>query len=203
MKDEFDGRVHDKSKRIAKQDKPREKIKFKQDPESIMKRVDSRYIPDGFDNPDLDDHTKKKMIQMIRNRVSAQSSRDKKKMYVTQLEEARDELEQENFTLLKEKSMLSNRIRDLERERDTLIDEVESLKKGANYLCSKCGCTLECEPAPELQNMDSTDSSASSPVALHRGHRSSKNFFGFSLGFAAIMCVLFIMNGGMGKCCIW
>lgn len=166
-----------------------------------MKRVDSRYIPDGFDNPDLDDNTKKKMIQMIRNRVSAQSSRDKKKMYVTQLEEARDELEEENFNLRRDRSLLGNKIKDLESERDMLAEEVESLKKGANYLCSKCGCTLECEPAPELQSMESTDSSASSP-AIHRGHSRSKNFFGFSLGFAAIMCVLFIMNGGIGECYI-
>lgn len=197
-KEEIDPKLHGKSKRISKQDKPREKIKFKQDPESIMKRVDSRYIPDGFADPELDDNTKKKMIQMIRNRVSAQSSRDKKKMYVQQLEEVRDDLEQENLLLTRDKSILCNRIKDLERERDVLAEEVESLKKGANYLCSKCGCTLECEPAPELQAMESTDSSASSPVALHRGHSRSKNFFGFSLGFAAIMCILFIMNGGMG-----
>eukprot|EP01017_Pseudomicrothorax_dubius_P030545 TRINITY_DN3826_c0_g1_i9.p1 TRINITY_DN3826_c0_g1~~TRINITY_DN3826_c0_g1_i9.p1 ORF type:complete len:304 (+),score=39.78 TRINITY_DN3826_c0_g1_i9:636-1547(+) len=66
----------------------------------------------------LDSKAKRKMTQVIRNRISAQNSRDKKKVYV-------DELERENSWLKDEREQLIARITELE----TIVARCEAEKR--------------------------------------------------------------------------
>jgi hypothetical protein len=68
----------------------------------------------------LDEKSRKKMQQMIRNRISAQSHRDKKKAYITDLEHASQQLRRQN-------EMQSMRIRDLEREIEIMKAKVDGI----------------------------------------------------------------------------
>ncbi len=193
--EEPEPKIHKNSKKIQKKDKTKEKApkgkqKRQQATELLLKTVDKRLIPEGFYDPNLDNKTRKKMIQMIRNRVSAQTSRDKKKAYMAQVEENKKELENENIKLAHENSYLLERVKTLEAEN-------AALKRGSDSYCSKCGFTLENEMPnsnPETEDSSLEQSNVSSPT-LRRGS-SRRGFFGFSMAFAAIFCVLLFMNGG-------
>ncbi len=52
----------------------------------IVKREKAKQRAMAVDDEKIDDKHLKKMTQMIRNRISAQNSRDRKKMYVNDLE---------------------------------------------------------------------------------------------------------------------
>jgi hypothetical protein len=155
--------------------------------------VDTKHIPEGFDDPDLDDQTKKKMIQVMRNRVSAQTSRDKKKVYVNQLEDMKNALADENSKLSKEKADLAEKLKKIEREREALRQEVEMLK---NRGCSKCGSTMEYQSPASTMNQETTEESASnsSSPLLYRDTSRRGGFFGFGVAFAAFLCFLFCIG---------
>jgi len=198
---ESESKINTRSKRIQKREKPKEKAKAskaapkgkqarQKATEALLSKVDSRFIPEGFDDPDLDEKTRKKMIQMIRNRVSAQTSRDRKKAYINQVEEVKEKLSSDNNKLTKENALLLERIKKLEQEN-------EALKRNAGSLCAKCGYTLECEESPNT-NQETDDNSlgrsnTSSPI---RRGGSRGGLFKFSMAFAAIVCFLLMMNGG-------
>lgn len=191
--EERETKINTRSKRIQKKEKGKDRVKTpKQDPlEALIQKVDSKYLPEGFDDPNLDEKAKKKMIQMIRNRVSAQTSRDRKKAYLNQVEQVRESLTDENLRLVRENTKLLDKVKKLEEEN-------QELKRSAGSLCSKCGCTLEYDgPSPNGDTTDSTASNPSSP-SYERGPSGSgrRNFFGFGMAFAALACFLMVINGG-------
>jgi regulator of replication initiation timing len=61
----------------------------------------------------MDDVARKKMMQKIRNRISAQESRDRRKVQFSSLEE-------ENIALTKENDQLKRKLSDLERKNHIL-----------------------------------------------------------------------------------
>jgi hypothetical protein len=71
-----------------------------------------------------DEKSKKKMIQMIRNRISAQNSRDRKKAYIATLE-------RENADLREEKAKLLDRIAQFEKERAPTVREEKAAPQAA------------------------------------------------------------------------
>jgi len=67
--------VLDDSKKIKK------RRRFK-NPEEFLKDIDPKFIPEEIYDPKLSMEEKKKLIRKIRNRASAQKSRDVKGTYV-------------------------------------------------------------------------------------------------------------------------
>jgi hypothetical protein len=199
--EEPESKLNNRSKRIQKREKAKERVKTKTtkssntkasakqkeelSTEDLLQQVDARFIPEGFNDPDLDDKTRKKMIQMIRNRVSAQNSRDRKKVYLQQLEETNNQLTEETVRLEKEKVVLMNKLKEAELTCQKFREENETLKR--KNLCIKCGCTLD------IQSPNSSSSEENSPI-LRRSHAGG-NFFGLGMSFAFIFCILLVFNG--------
>lgn len=76
----------------------------------------------------LDDLTRKKLMQKIRNRVSAQESRDRKKMQMGSLAEKNFILEKDNANLRAEVEELKNENKMLRKK----LDEASSTKSNSN-----------------------------------------------------------------------
>src|SRR5690348_8853768 len=92
------------SRKIAKQEKkPRGKARVAKITESTVfaGEVPQKYIPEEFNQPDLDEKSRKKLLQDIRNRVAALNSRDKKKIQFELIEQQNEKLQQENIGLKK------------------------------------------------------------------------------------------------------
>jgi len=139
VKIESEDKLVSRTKRIMKREKAKQRLRIKQEASPALSSVNSKYIPDGFDNPDLDDKSKRKMVQMIRNRISAQNSRDRKKAYMVQLEEAKNVLAEENNKLNAEKGVLLKQLKKLEKTQRKLQHENQGLKKCWEENCQKCG----------------------------------------------------------------
>ncbi len=73
--------------------------------------------------------SQKKMVQMIRNRISAQNSRDRRKAQMQALEQGKDVLSQENQKLWSEKAILLKEVLKLEQSNNKLMAEREKLLK--------------------------------------------------------------------------
>jgi hypothetical protein len=192
--------ISSKSKRILKREKAKQRTKCKQDTTSFLSQVNSKYIPEGFDDPSIDDKTKKKMIQMIRNRISAQNSRDRKKAYMLELEILKQRLHDENRKVYHEKEDLYNQIRTLQDYNNRLIKENLDLKKKHVDPCLHCGKSLQVTSPSVDFTADSTDDfslenvSLSSPSNISRSHP-NKNFMAYAFAFATILaCVMMNMN---------
>lgn len=192
--------ISDKSKRIKKsrdQAKQRNKSKLE------VEKIDKKFIPEGFDDPNLDEHTKKKMIQMIRNRVSAQASRDKKKVYLQQLEHDNNRLYKENNLLSNKNAELNNRLKSLEISYAQIAQENQELKKMFSHLtCHNCGTAQIITPNVEYPSTDERDEtlSQSSVTSITRvsrfGFRSG--FFNVAMTFATILSLVLMVFMGNG-----
>lgn len=77
------------------------------------------------ESPDLNENEKKKMKQVIRNRISAQQSRDRKKAYVK-------EIEQENNELKQQVSSLKRKLHLLKQENQYLNNQLAQIHFGGN-----------------------------------------------------------------------
>lgn len=76
------------SHKISKFDSQNPKRKPKITTEHVLAgEIPAKYIPEEFNDEGLDEKERKKILQMIRNRVAAQNSRDKKKNHMKELEE--------------------------------------------------------------------------------------------------------------------
>ncbi len=190
----------------------KERTKQKQDFNSFLEGVDSKFIPEGFDDPNLDEKTKKKMVQMVRNRISAQNSRDRKKNHMMKLEDINNSLTTERNTLLKERTNLLGEIQRLHQVNNQLVEEVQVLKRSAT--CSMCGRS---QPSDEENQPLSTEDSQgggfsglNSPV-LSRFTSGGRGFLTF-FAFAALVSMVVVMNiqpgpenqllMGKKKCCL-
>jgi len=85
--------------------------------------------------------SQKKMVQMIRNRISAQNSRDRRKAQLKALEDGKDEMSVQNKRLWDEKKGLLKEIKKLEQSNQKLLEEKERLlkkKKKGSFTCVNC-----------------------------------------------------------------
>jgi hypothetical protein len=196
VKEEPEPSVSSKSKRIGKREKAKERTKTKKG--SFLDNVDSKFIPEGFDDPNLDENTRKKMIQMIRNRVSAQTSRDKKKVYMQQLEEYRQKLANENHKLNSHNSKLMQDLKKLEEAYTRVVQENEELKKNTNFSCGHCGRYQSEVPSSEADQFSGEsqleeNSDLSSP-RVSRNSNFSRSFFSYAFAFATILSVVLTIS---------
>jgi len=189
-----------KNKRIMKRKIAKERTKTKQDVTAFLEGVDSKFIPEGFDDPNLDEKTKKKMIQMVRNRISAQNSRDRKKVHMMKLEDINTKLIMEKDALVKEREILVGEIQRLQQTNTVLYEENQTLKNG--NICSLCRRPQNGEQSSqndEENHLISTDDSIqggfsglNSPV-LQRFASGGRGFMTF-FAFAAFVSLVVVMN---------
>ena len=158
-------------------------------------------LQDALNNSNLDE-TNKKLKQMIRNRISAQNSRDRKKSYVT-------DLQNNNQYLIMQNTQLLNEIKALKEVNKLLNNEKEELKKAldkGNSFCSHCGyfglppnSTDEHINIPTL-NIDQTEFDYTRDNGLHSPRLSrlfggsSKSFLSYMLTIATILSLVLVMN---------
>lgn len=77
------------------------------------------------ENQELTECEKKKMKQVIRNRISAQQSRDRKKVYIHEIEKENEELKQQTFSL-------NRKIQLLNQENQYLKNQLAQIHFGGN-----------------------------------------------------------------------
>ena len=124
-----------KSKKIKKmtETSPRLHCSFDFNDNSIKNYSE---LEEALNDPKLDHKTKKKIDLMIRNRISAQLSRDRKKAYLTNLKD-------QNSQLLQENEILSNELKVLRESQQKFPYNNEELHKqhcqprNLNSVCSK------------------------------------------------------------------
>lgn len=131
-------RVLNKTKLIQKREHAKENARKRREAEMTERETTSLSIEEKIEesecfrnnaelnNPNTDEKTKKKIMQMIRNRISAQTSRDRKKQMLSNMEKELRELRSENC-------LLKNRVVQLEEQLQT------SLKHPG--LCPSCAET--------------------------------------------------------------
>lgn len=189
--------ISDKSRRIIKREKAKQcrKVKVPKITEDDLAsgKIPQKFIPEGFGKANVDEKTRKKMMQMIRNRVSAQTSRERKKEQFDKLEMERNVVSEENRLLKMEIERLRNDNKVLTKENTIQKGLLASL--GQNYDQSLQNNNI-------LQNgfFDSTDNAtlnaSDSPVTsgfdspvIRRSFKPG-GFMKYSLAFVAMLAVI-------------
>lgn len=152
---------------------------------SSISDINSKYIPEGFNDPDLDEKTKKKMIQMIRNRISAQNSRDRKKQYVQQLEAFQNKLAEENRLNQERSKKLQDENKRLIAMNAELLAENLRLKSG---VCPNCGHSTD---ASSINSPESNQNPPSPNYNPFSGSPKSKAFASFFCIATIISCLMY------------
>lgn len=186
-----------KSRRIMKRQQAKQRSLAKNVPfaplEKSISEIPEKYIPEGFDDANLDDKSKKKMIQMIRNRLSAQNSRDKKKAYLKKLEQQHKKTAAENVQYQKE-------IRQLKQANEALKKECEYLRQCLAAVGEHKPYQSEAalkEGISDKQDIELGAEFRSRP--LTRRNYASNNLFKFSLALATVFAVLMFSNVSLEK----
>lgn len=194
---ETEEKICKKSKRISKRAVAKERTKTKQEVQSIFKNTDTKKALEELDDMNLDEQSKKKQKQMMRNRISAQNSRDRKKAYAQQLEQINEQLVEENSNLRREKQVLLEEISQLKYSESQLLNENQTLKSS---MCANCrqssnqGFTLNHEDTENLIDYGAPAggfSGLASPI-LSR-FPSGRGIISF-LTFAAFVSCVVVMN---------
>jgi len=181
------------SKKIQKRDKAKARAKIKQNMAMVMAIAPEKYIPSGIDDPNLDDKTKRKMVQMAKNRMAAQKTRDRKKQYTSELEEVKNHLAKVNEELEEKNRLLEERIKALEMNQVYLLQENQELKK-SQFLDTLYQPNFATVPS-SIDTGSGFDSNSEyksipSPAGLtRRSSRGANNYFNFFLGVIAICAV--------------
>ena len=191
-----------KSKRIMKREQAKQRakekvqlkkeIEVKEESERSMRREDEA----DDDCEDLSEKDKKKMEQKIRNRVSAQQSRDRKKVYIVNLEH-------QNAALITENSLLKQDVMFLKQENEHLKQENYYLKTQMprkntedNENPSPLEASLESDSTnPNYLYEETTNSVFSSPLHKNNGGSNKKLF---SYGMALLTIISLVMVFGFG-----
>ena len=163
-------------------------------PSISIAEIPQKYIPEGFNQSNLDEKSKKKMVQMIRNRISAQNSRDRKKAYMKKLEANQKKTAAENFQYQKEIIQLKqmNEALKLECEylrrclmttisesHDQVYQNEDALKEGMGDLNRK----QDFEMSPEFKT-----------GSCLRKNTGSAHIIKYSLALATLFAVLMFSN---------
>lgn len=118
-----------KTKIVQKRDKAKQKMKANKELSRLMTTAAKKYIPPALEDPNLDEKTKRKLVQVLKNRVASQKTRDRRKMYISELEEVKSRLEEENSILNLKNTYLEERLRAMEEAEIMLKAENEELKR--------------------------------------------------------------------------
>lgn len=108
--------VPEKSKRVVKRERAKNRVLESEN--AALNQLREKQLEALEKNPDLPEVEKRRMQQMVRNRISAQQSRDRKKVYLQQIEAVNDDLMAEN-------GQLREKIAGLEQENQYLRSQLE------------------------------------------------------------------------------
>lgn len=129
VKIEPEKKVITNSRREYRREVAKKKSLKKKEAKSFLSTYGTNLTPEGLSNLNIDEKTGKKLLQMIRNRISAQNSRDRRKAYLQSLEHAKDVLLKENENLGEEKNDLYQELKRLQEANMKLLKEREGLLK--------------------------------------------------------------------------
>jgi len=186
VKIESEEKILTKSKLIMKREKAKLRAKCKLE-SPIFAKIECKSSPEETvcDEP-VEGKTKKKMVQMIRNRISAQNSRDRKKAYLVQLEEAKTKLYTDTMKVNQEKSMLTNEILKMKQANKRLAAENQELKLKNALGCVNChqrnnNYSLEHQSLDEMIQNVISNTEPETANLLMKNESVFKNAFSFSL----------------------
>ncbi|CAG9320927.1 unnamed protein product [Blepharisma stoltei] len=108
----------DKSKRVIKREHAKRRAN---ESEAVRKLKEEQEML--AENKDMPENERRKLQQMIRNRISAQQSRDRKKAFVSQLEE-------ENKLLAEQNNSLKYRLKQIQAENTYLKNQLVQIHMG-------------------------------------------------------------------------
>lgn len=181
--------ISSKSKLIQKREKAKQRSQAKlpkvTEEAVLTGAIPAKYIPPEFNEATLDEKSKKKMLQMIRNRISAQNSRDRRKNLIETLENKQRELAEENLKL-------KNRVRQLEDMNAQLLKENQEFRKTMANALSVDSHDMLFEHSDNTESAECT-SGSDSPILRMRNR--SGSFMKYSLALATIFAV--VMFTGM------
>ena len=127
VKIETEEKLLNKSKLIMKREKAKLRVRTKLDRTSI--KIETKSFSEGSEDSEFcGKNNNKNVLQMVRNRISAQNSRDRKKMYLNQLEEAKNKLHTDTQYLTNEKNSLMKELYELRESNRKLQEENQGLK---------------------------------------------------------------------------
>lgn len=118
-----------RSKLIMKREKAKMRARTKQEFAPVTK-IEADPTVEEFEKSEINEDGNKKVLQMIRNRISAQNSRDKKKAYVYQLEETKQKLYNDMLRLRQEKDFMLEEVDKLRELNAELFEKNKKLKNG-------------------------------------------------------------------------
>ena len=191
-----------KSKRIMKREKAKQRTQArtpKITEETLYGgEIPEKYIPKAYYDPKLDEKAKRKMLQMVRNRISAQNSRDRKKQHTQLIEEKNNELSQENFSLKNKVNEQDELIKALQKENEELRNGlVSALGTKATHHLQNDVLQNDFLSSDHFRHSDNeTQNTGESPAlsgttspVLRRSFRTG-GFMKYSLALATIFAVL-------------
>ena len=205
VKIEADEKISTKTKLIMKREKAKQRLRVKQEPTSSIADSTAKLVLEDLNGPEFDGKTKKKMVQMIRNRISAQNSRDRKKAYVVQLEEARSMLEEDKAKLIQENSLLLKELKKLGEAQKKLklenqeLKRKQGIKEDTSKNCAQQNMNLEnndeknIEDENPIENLSGVLKSLTEPN-FSRLSTKNKNFLHYTIAFATIISIIMMMN---------
>lgn len=193
----------EKSKRIMKREnaKKRTKAKVMMDTSKnlLLKKEENSENMEDFEGDfgDLSEKDKKKLQQKIRNRVSAQQSRDRKKVYI-------GNLEQQNADLLSENTFLKQEVHYLKQENEHLKHENSYLRSqipnetelGESFSDNRETSILNSDVVTNYLNDETTNHSEySSPFHTSNGSAAG-NALKYTMALLSIVCLVMVVGSG-------
>jgi hypothetical protein len=198
------GNTSKKIKReVAKQRTQMKQITKPMTAKEKQDQKDDEFIQEALNNPNLDEKSGKKLKQMIRNRISAQNSRDRKKAYLSNMEKNNHYLSLQNSQLIQEITVLKE-------ANKALINEKEELKKKLLQNDSFCPhCSNGLSPSTNTHSSDEAltiphtsdyhfddytrgDNGGNSP--LFNRIFSGKSFLSYTFAVATILSLALLVN---------
>jgi len=197
IKFEDQEKILSRSKRILKRAKAKQRSQLKQEFVPALSPATSRYTAEPYNEGTGEDKTKKKMVQMIRNRISAQNSRDRKKNYVVQLEYSKNRLSDENEKLINDKNKLMKEIKKLEESQATMLKENQMLRNNKISQCSLCKGVTKGQQEKSILSTEAFAKNIEDLASLILSKAQScqnKNLFNDIFSFATFVSFLFLSN---------
>jgi len=189
----------EKSKKIQKRCLAKERAQARQEIAVLIQKAPKKYIPSGIEDPDLDDRTRRRLVQQLKNRLASQATRDQRKQRMSELEEvkahlekANKELNEKNRLLEERNQMLEERLKTIESEKILLLEENNGLRqKEIPDFDSKPVSTGSFDDTGEYFDFTEEDEGEKrifSPTLTRKKGKIQNNYFNFLLG-ALTICV--------------
>ncbi len=172
-------------------------MQVKQEIALLLLKAPKKYVPNGIEDPNLDDRGRRRLMQRLKNRMASQQTRDQRKKHISELEEVKMHLEKANKELNEKNRLLNERNSELEELFRAVQNEKFLLIQENNELKQRGIACFDPKPMSDSRiddpqkyfdfSEDKHDGNASSPT-LTRRNKTQGHYFNFFLGVLTI-CV--------------